>query len=115
MLKTANPNAMLLVELTDQAAHILKYSFANKIKPMACVIVLQSGDQWLGAALCIYAAQTEPDPRGLQSMPLTPFFYPYEVATALVSRGILVEEHTSQKTGIQVHWCRVIEPELGVG
>lgn len=105
-LQTLAPRTV--VELAQEANHIILYSVANKIKPMAAIVVTRVDGEWTGAFLCIYAMQTEVDPRGSQSMPLTPFFYPYEVASFLVARGILIEEHESMKTGIQTHWCRVV-------
>lgn len=95
-------------EYVQQAIDIIEYSLANKIKPMVAIVVQHREGQWIGAFMCLYAAESKADPDGKQTMPLTPYFYSYEVATILVQMGVLLEEHESQKTGIQVHWCRVL-------
>lgn len=85
---------------------LVRYSRQSGLKPMACVINPSPDTHPECAVLCVYAAQHfEPNDGKVRTMPLVPYFYHYSVASEMVRRGYLSEEHVSKRTGIQVHWC----------
>lgn len=95
------------LELVSQFCSLVEHTRALHLKPMAAITILEHDNQYCGALLTLYVADTNAIDGKRQQIPLTPYFYPAYVATHLETVGVLLPQNTTRRTGISVTWCDI--------
>lgn len=101
--------------VTEQADNFMSIANMCKgwgFKPMVAVVDGANDPNAGTSVLMLYASEVHPDATGkVRSIPITPHFFHWAVASELVRRGVIKETTTTTRGGITVHWLEVVFPD----